>query len=262
MKVLAIFNVKGGTGKTTTAICLSYALASLEKKTLLIDMDPQGNASKTFGHYQEDECTIKNLLDDTDTGITQIQQVIYPSQYPNLDVIPCEIRLGSIEKQMVISEFVHGESQIAKLRNLLQTIKGQYDYVVIDCGPAAESLINLNALVAADYVFAPVKSDSYSSDGMEYMLEILQTARKVNHNLKYGGAIQVEYAGFNVDKVARDILEDAIGEHLLKTKISRSTVVPEATYMTEPIGAYKPKSKVAQEYKALAEEVLSIVNDR
>lgn len=256
MKTIAMYNVKGGTGKTMTSINLAYEFSNLGFRTLLIDTDPQANSSTFYGLPKPAEPTLKSLLDSNIPEINSIKQVIAHSNFPNLDVVPSEIRLGSVEKQMLISTTI---PQQFRLRNYLQEIKDDYDLVIIDSPPTAESMLNIIGLVASDYVFSPVRPGYWEMDGIKYMLEIIQSVKQVNYHLIYGGAILCAYEGNNVDKDTFAYLKQALSNQVLETKLPKSTIASQTTFEGIPISKYKPSAPLAQAYKNLAQEIKELI---
>ena len=239
-----------------TSINIAYEFSNLGFRTLLVDTDPQANSSTFYRLPKPSEPTLKTLLDSYIPEINSVRQVIAHSSFPNLDVIPSEIRLASVEKQLIISTTT---PQQFRLKNHLQEVQDDYDIAIIDSPPTAESMLNIIGLAASDYVFSPVRPGYWEMDGIKYMLEILQTVKQVNYHLKYGGAILCAYEGNNVDKDTFSYLKQALSNQVLETKLPKSTIASQTTFEGIPISKYKPSAPLARAYKNLAQEIKEMI---
>ena len=179
-KIISIANQKGGVGKTTTSINLSTVLAKRNKKTLLIDADPQGNATSGVGIDQEIKLSIYDVLIDE----TEIKEAIIKTQIKNLDVCPSNIDLAGAEVELVSMM-----SREQRLKEKLDIIKNEYDYIIIDCPPSL-GLITLNAFTASDSVLIPVQCEYYALEGLGQLLNTVNLVKKhLNKNLEIEGAL-------------------------------------------------------------------------
>ena len=258
MKTIAFYNVKGGVSKTISSINVAAILADEGSRVLLIDLDPQGNTTDFFlqDFNDKENLTIKNLLDDFDHSAEKVQDVIYHTAYDRLDLIPSEIRLGSIQNQMMLNTTI---PQQYRVKNAIAEVADQYDYCIIDCHPAAETLLNVNALVAADYVFTPIKTNKWAMKGVDYLFEVFDTIKIINPGMHFGGVFLTQYeASTNVAKYAYD---EAIklGDRLMKTIIPKSTIADQISFICEPLIYYAPKETITQVYRNLVKEIKSIM---
>ena len=251
-KVISLINQKGGVGKTTTSINLSASLALLNKKVLLIDLDPQCNATTGIGiNKGEIEKSIYNVLNDTST----IEETIVKTKYKNLYVLPANINLAGID-----IELEHKESNISKSEQLkyhINKIKDQYDYIIIDCPPSL-GIITTNALTASDSVIIPVQCEFFALEGITQLLNtIIMTQTRLNPNLKIEGVLLTlldsrTNLGLEVVEEVRKFFKDKV----FNTIIPRLIRLVEAPSHGEPINEYDPTSRAAEAYMNLAKEVI------
>ena len=248
MKTIAIINQKGGVAKTTTTINLGAYLAALGKKTLIVDLDPQGNATSGLGinRFDLSKCIYDGLINDE-----PVENIIHKTQVDNLDLIPATIQLAGAEIEMVA--VISREYQ---LKNLLKTINN-YDYLLIDCPPSL-GLLTLNALTAADSYIVPIQCEYYALEGLGQLLKTVDLVKKgLNPELEMCGALMTMYnANTNLSAQVVAEVKAYFKEKAFESIIPRSIRLSEAPSHGEPISIYDKQSKGALAYEALAKEVI------
>ena len=249
-RIIAITNQKGGVGKTTTAINLSACLAEAGQHVLLVDFDPQGNASSGLGLEREDiENTVYDLLTEEVTfeecRIAEIQK--------NLDILPSDMNLAGAE-----IEFQEIEDKEKLLRSYLEKIKDDYDFILIDCPPSL-NILTINALTAADTVLVPIQCEYYALEGLGQVLKTVDLVkRKLNPGLELEGVVFTMYdARTNLSLEVVENVKSNLNRTIYKTIIPRNVRLAEAPSHGYPITVYDPKSTGAESYRALAEEVIN-----
>ncbi len=247
-RIISIANQKGGVGKTTTAINLSTVLAKRNKKTLLIDMDPQGNATSGVGIEKNLEKSTYNLLIEED----QIEEVILKTDIKNLDICPSTINLAGAEVELVSMM-----SREMRLKEKLESIKDNYDYILIDCPPSL-GLITLNAFTASNSVLIPVQCEYYALEGLGQLLNTVKLVKKhLNKDLEIEGALLTMFdTRTNLSKQVVDEVKRYFGDKVYKTVIPRNVKLSEAPSYGMPITVYDPRSKGAKCYDKLGKEVI------
>lgn len=247
-RIIAVANQKGGVGKTTTSVNLSAGLASIGKNVLLIDTDPQGNATSGLGIEKSEvtECIYDVLINDV-----PMKEIIHKSSIDQLDVAPTTIALAGAEIELVSTI-----SREARLKNAIATIKEEYDFIIIDCPPSL-GLLTLNALTAADKILIPVQCEYYALEGLSQLLSTITLVQKhLNADLTIDGVLLTMFDSRT--KLSNQVAEEVkkfFKDKVYDTVIPRSVRLSEAPSHGASIFEYDPKSKGATVYLQFAEEV-------
>lgn len=247
-KVVSVANQKGGVGKTTTAVNLSTLLAKKGKKVLLIDTDPQGNATSGLGIDKNVELSTYDLL----ISDVPAEDIIQDTPIKKLDICPSNINLAGAEVQLVSMM-----SREQRMKEKIDIIKSKYDYIIIDCPPSL-GLITLNAFTASDSVLIPVQCEYFALEGLGQLLNTVELVRKhLNKNLYIEGALLTMYdIRTNLaNQVVREV-KKFFQNKVYKTVIPRNVRVSEAPSYGMPISVYDPKSKGARSYEKFTREFL------
>lgn len=249
-RIIAIANQKGGVGKTTTAINLSASLASLGKKVLAIDMDPQGNMSSGLGiDKNEVEKTVYDLIIEN----IGIEECICEEVIENLDVLPSNIDLSAAEIELI---GVDNKEYI--LRDEANKVKEKYDFIIIDCPPAL-SMLTINAMTTSDSVLVPIQCEYYALEGLSQLIHTIELVQeRLNPALEIEGVVFTMYdARTNLSLQVVENVKDNLNQNIYKTIIPRNVRLAEAPSYGMPINLYDPKSKGTESYLLLAEEVIN-----
>ena len=247
-KIISVANQKGGVGKTTTTINLSTFLAKKGKKVLLIDADPQGNATSGLGAEKEVEYSTYDIL----VGETEIQETLEKTVIKNLLVCPSNINLAGAEVELVSMM-----SREQRLKEKIDVIKDEFDYILIDCPPSL-GLITLNAFTASNSVLIPVQCEYYALEGLGQLLNTVNLVKKhLNKNLQVEGALLTMYdIRTNLSNQVVKEVKKYFGDKVYKTVIPRNVRLSEAPSYGMPITEYDPKSKGAKSYDKFTKEFL------
>jgi chromosome partitioning protein len=248
-RVFAIANQKGGVGKTTTAINLGTALAACDLKVLVVDLDPQGNASTGFGLTRGDRK--RNIYKPLIEG-GEVKGCVVPTHVPGLSLVPSAVDLSGAEV-----ELAQAEERETRLRSALAPLVGDYDYILVDCPPAL-GFLTLNAFTAADSVLVPLQAEFYALEGLSHLMRTIERVRRAfNPNLEIQGVVLTMYDKRNnlCDMVANDVRE-YLGDVVYDTVIPRNVRISEAPSHGKPVLLYDMKSTGAQAYIKLAGEML------
>ncbi len=248
--VIAITNQKGGVGKTTTSINVAYFLAKAGKKTLLVDFDPQGNASSGLGI---DKTKLEATMTEVITGQAELASVIIPTEHKNLSIAPTTSALANTEV-----ELAQAEKRFSRLKGAIDSVADGYDFVIIDSPPSL-SLLTVNGLIAAKYVLLPVQAEFYALEGLGQLLETMKLVRKaMNTGLELLGVLPTMLDSRTTlsSQVHEEIKRHFPGK-VFESTIPRNIRLAEAPSHGVPIGVYDKFSKGSRAYKALAKEVMT-----
>lgn len=248
-RIIAIANQKGGVGKTTTAINLSACLAELGEKVLAIDMDPQGNMTSGLGIDKNNvEYTVYDLI----IGEAEINQVIYKEALENLDVLPANVDLSAAEIELI---GIDNKEYI--IRDEVEKVKNNYDYIIIDCPPSL-SMLTINAMTTADTVLVPIQCEYYALEGLSQLIHTIDLVKeRLNPRLEMEGVVFTMYdARTNLSLQVVENVKENLNKTIYKTIIPRNIRLAEAPSHGMPINMYDPKSAGAENYRLLAEEVI------
>jgi chromosome partitioning protein len=247
-RVIAVVNQKGGVGKTTTAVNLAASLATAGRKTLLLDFDPQGNASSGVGYPRR---RIELSIYDALIGDVDMRDVIRPTEIKSLFLVPATGDLAGAE-----IELVGTESRERLLRNLVEKVAGEYEYVIIDCPPSL-GILTINALTAADGVIVPMQAEYYALEGLASLLSTIERVRKaLNPELHVDGVL---FCMFDPRMNLTHAVVDEVNQHLqgkvFQTVIPRNVRLSEAPSHGKPILLYDKDSRGCQSYLQFADEL-------
>ena len=247
-KVVSIANQKGGVGKTTTSVNLSTILAKNGKKVLMIDADPQGNASSGVGIDKDVEESVYDILIDD----TEIEKVVKKTNIKNLSICPSNINLAGAEVELVSMM-----SREYRLKEKLDSIKDNYDYIIIDCPPSL-GLVTLNAFTASDSVLIPVQCEYYALEGLGQLINTVNLVKKhLNKNIEIEGALLTMYdIRTNLSNQVVKEVKKYFNDKVYKNVIPRNVKLSEAPSYGMPITIYDPRSKGAKSYEKFAKEFL------
>lgn len=255
-KIISLVNQKGGVGKTTTSINLSAALGKLGKRVLLIDLDPQSNATTGIGLNSND---FKNDIYEVITGKCETKKAIKKTKFQNLSVIPSTINLAGVDIEFMKKMFEDKEfQQNMQLKLKLDEIKENYDYIIIDCQPSL-GLVTMNALVASDSVIIPVQCEFFALDGITQLLNsIIMVQSSMNPGLRIEGVLLTMLDGrTNIGLEVIEEIRKYFKDKVFNTIIPRLVRLVEAPSHGKPINEYDPTSRATEAYANLAKEVVS-----
>lgn len=250
--VLAVVNQKGGVGKSTTAVNLAASLGQLGRKVLLVDLDPQGNATSGFGlnKNQRELCIYNALLGDVD-----IATIVEPVEIEHVFVVPATIQLAGAEIELV-SAF----SRESRLKSLVEPLLGDFEFIIIDCPPSL-GLLTVNALTAADGLLIPIQCEYYALEGLSKLLDSVRLVKThLNPDLEVFGVVMTMYdSRTRLAHQVVDEVRDFFEEKVFETMIPRTVRLSEAPSYGQPVTLYDPSGKGAEAYRSLAKEVIDRV---
>ena len=256
-KVIAICNQKGGVGKTTTAVNLAASFAALEKKTLLLDMDPQGNASQGLGFMESQEMDIHEILDmagnPDNLTLENIKPAIIDTTLDYLKIITSGPDLAVME-----IELVNAMSRERRLERVMNILKQEFDFIIIDAPPSL-NLLTINTLTAATSVLIPVQCEYYALQGMTELFKTIREVQKnLNSGLKIEGALLTMYdSRLSLSKQVAEEVRENLSDTVFQTMIPRNVKLSEAPSHGKPVILYDVQSTGSQAYMKLAEEILN-----
>jgi len=247
-KVICITNQKGGVGKTTTSVNLAYFLAKDRHRVLLVDFDPQGNASSGLGL---DKTALEASMTEVMLGVMKLPDIIQETSFKNFDLAPTTPQLANVEVEMAAMK-----NKFVVLKKALATVADNYDYIIIDSPPSL-SLLTVNGMIAADYLILPVQTEFYALEGVAQLLESMAMVKKaMNPQLKLLGVVATMYdkrTSLSVEVLAE--VRKYFKDKVFRTTIPRNVRVAEAPSHGVPVGAYDKFSKGAKAYREFAREV-------
>ncbi|MCC6699414.1 MAG: ParA family protein [Candidatus Hydrogenedentes bacterium] len=248
-RVIAIANQKGGVGKTTTAVNLSASIAAAGRRVLLVDLDPQGNATSGLGVNKNQ---VTHTLYDAMVDHASLHETVHPTSVPNLWLVPSNRQLVGAEV-----EFVGIDAREYRLRQCMDSVRAEYDCVLIDCPPSL-SLLTVNGLVAANGVMITLQCEYYALEGLSELLQTIKLVRdNLNPGLKVEGVLLTMHQHTNLSRQVVDDVRSHLGDKVYRTVIPRNVTLSEAPSFGKPAMVYDPRSPGAVAYLELAREVLA-----
>ncbi|MCM1467472.1 MAG: AAA family ATPase [Alistipes sp.] len=249
-RVIAIANQKGGVGKTTTSINLSACIAETGKKVLAVDIDPQGNTTSGMGI---DKTGDRNTIYEVVIGECSIEEATIKNVYDNLDLIPSDVNLAGAE-----IDLIGIENREYILKNQIEKIKDNYDFIIIDCPPSL-TMLTVNAMTAADTILVPIQCEYYALEGLSQLIHSIKLVKKkLNPTLEIEGVVFTMYnARTNLSLQVVENVKENLKQSVYKTVIPRNVRLAEAPSHGLPINVYDSKSAGAESYRMLAEEVIN-----
>lgn len=246
-RIIAFANQKGGVGKTTTCVNMSVFMALMGKKVLMVDIDPQGNATSNLGLTKDKNI---NSIYQVMTEEKEIESAIYPTKISNLSIIPSNMDLSGAEV-----ELVEMENREKVLKNIFKKLKNSYDYITFDCPPAL-NLLTINAFTAADAVIIPIQCEFFALEGLSQLLNTVRIVKKkLNPSIAIDGVVMtMRDSRSNLGKQVASEIEKFFHESVFKTSIPRNVRLAESPSFGEPIYTYDKNCVGSRAYKALTEE--------
>lgn len=247
-RIIAIINQKGGSGKTTTTVNLGGYLASFNKKVLVLDLDPQANTTIHLGLKPHE---IEKSIYDVMTEGEKIGDIIQKTEIENLEICPANINLSGVEIELA---GIVGREMV--LKDAIENIKNNYDYIIMDCPPSL-SLLTINALTVAKEIIIPVQTEFFALEGMGKLINTVEIVKqRLNRELKVTGILPTMFdVRTNLSKEVIEKIKEYFGDKVYKTEIRKNVKLAEASSHGKPILLYDPKSSGAEDYEAFSKEV-------
>ncbi|AWK52233.1 ParA family protein [Clostridium beijerinckii] len=246
MKIISFLNIKGGVAKTTSCVNVAAELGRLGNKVLIIDLDPQSNATKYVGMYYPNSLGSYNLLKGEDVSVTM-------TEYENVWLIPANINLIASESEILADT---KKARETRLKKWLDKSEAPFDYVLIDCPPSL-GMISINALVASDYVLVPLKIDKFSLDGFEYLISSVNSVKEeFNENLNLLGVFITMDRATRINREVKEELKGELGDLMFNQTIRDNIDVVKSTFESTPVIYFNNRANASKDYKALVEELL------
>lgn len=254
MKVIAVMSPKGGIGKTTSADSIAYILGEeQEKRVLVLDGDPQGDTSKTFGCYEPEETGMSRLLERhvCAGGEYQTQELIWTTKYPNIDLIPANGYLVRTDLNLMLSQ---EENQITRLKEALAEVSEEYDYCICDCGRLFDMVV-INILIAAELIIAPVKVGGYENEAVNSLREQVADLQEINPGLKVKGILTMRQKN-KTSLEFEEWLRTSSGLDMFATPVRRSVLAEKATIAMTVLPEFSRNGIAAKDYREVVRELL------
>ena len=247
-KIIAFANQKGGVGKTTSAVNIAASLGLMGKKTLLVDLDPQGNATSGVGIPKR---SLKGTVKEVLTGETDIKQVILTTNYQNLSIVPTNVTLSGAE-----FDLYNDEGSEYNLKDAFKSVSDEYDYIIIDCPPSL-GMLTINAFVASDGILVPMQAEFYAVEGLSQLISTTKRIKKLyNEDLQIVGILITMYnKRLLLSMQVMDELQKYYPDKLFNTTISRNVKLSEAPSFGLPVYYHEKRSKGSVEYMNVAKEL-------
>ncbi|EEH31683.1 ParA family protein [Borreliella burgdorferi] len=250
MKIISVINQKGGVGKTTSAINISYSMTLLNKKILLIDIDSQGNSTSGTN-------TSKHIAEKSSYELINKKIKVKPLNHFGLDIIPSNIKLALLEK-----ELINELSRENFLKNALTLYeKDKYDFIIIDCPPTL-SILTINALIASNYLLIPIETEFFAFEGINQLIDTITTVKQINKNLEIAGVFINKYDIRNKSKEKYvSSLKKVFKEKLLNTKIRKNITISKSQEAKMPVYEYDKESNAAKDFLELSKEIINKIKE-
>ncbi|WP_024653847.1 ParA family protein [Borrelia persica] len=251
MKIISIINQKGGVGKTTSAINIAYSITLLNKKTLLIDIDSQGNTSSGVN-------VSKKETSNSSYELIYKKKKITPIRNFNLDIIPSSLKLALLEK-----ELIHEIARENFLKNALKKYEeDNYDFIILDCPPTL-SILTINALIASTYLLIPIETEFFAFEGINLLLDTISAVKQINNNLEIAGVFINKYDIRNKSKEKYiDSLKKVFKDKFLNTKIRKNISISKSQEKNIPVYIYNKESNAAKDFLALTKEIIKKIEGK
>lgn len=245
MKIISVINIKGGVAKTASAVNTAAELGRMGKSVLVIDLDPQANATKNFNCYDPEGLSTYEMLKGEETSC------IYTG-FDNVYLMPSNIKLILSESEILADT---KKSRELRLRKYLRNMKFSYDYVIIDCPPSL-GVLTTNALAASEYVLVPIKIDKFALDGFEYLLSSIEEIREeFNPSLSLLGAFITMDRATAINREIKEELKELLGDKLFNASIRENVDVIKSTFNLMPVVYFNRRANATKDYKALVKEI-------